>query len=133
MRESTTRFPLRFTASLAVFVLCASDVTVLHAQTQPTTPAVHWAKVSVDLPIEEVSFPAGEGAQIADAYCRICHTTGMVLRQPPLTQTQWLAEIQKMRAFWGSPMPVDQDAALAAYLARINGPATGRKSGATAK
>ena len=50
----------------------------------------------------------------------------MVLRQPPLTQSEWLTEIQKMRAFWGSLLPAEQDAALARYLAGINGPATGK-------
>ena len=38
-------------------------------------------------------------------------------------EQQWLAEIRKMRALWGAPIPVDEEQALSRYLARINGPA----------
>ena len=96
---------------------------VTRAQAQSVAAPVRWAKVSVDLPTSDSVFPPGDGAQFA-GYCEMCHSSGMVLRQPPLTKAQWLAEIQKMRAFFGSPMPADKDAALAAYLARINGPKT---------
>ena len=46
--------------------------------------------------------------------------------QPLLTQSQWLGEIRKMRVFWGSLLPPDQDAALARYLADIDGPSNGK-------
>jgi cytochrome c5 len=92
-------------------------------QAQGTSPApVKWTKLSVDLPVSDVIFPAGDGAQIANAYCLMCHSAGMVLRQPPLTEAEWLAEVQKMRALWGAPIPADQNQPLAQYLTRVNGP-----------
>ena len=80
-----------------------------------------WVKVSVDLPTSQISFPPGNGSIIANAYCLICHSAGMVLRQPPLTQDEWTAEINKMRNAFGAPIPADQVQALAQYLRSING------------
>jgi mono/diheme cytochrome c family protein len=84
-------------------------------------PIQKWTKVSVDLPTSQVSFPPGNGSVIANAYCLICHSAGMVLRQPPLTQDEWSSEINKMRNAFGAPLPADQVEALAKYLRSING------------
>jgi mono/diheme cytochrome c family protein len=84
-------------------------------------PIQKWTKVSVDLPTSQVSFPPGNGSVIANAYCLICHSAGMVLRQPPLTQDEWTVEINKMRNAFGAPLPADQVEALAKYLRSING------------
>jgi mono/diheme cytochrome c family protein len=84
-------------------------------------PIQQWTKVSVDLPVSQISFPPGDGSVIANAYCLICHSAGMVLRQPPLTQDEWTVEINKMRNAFGAPLPADQVEALAKYLRSING------------
>jgi mono/diheme cytochrome c family protein len=84
-------------------------------------PIQKWTKVSVDLPVSQISFPPGNGSVIANAYCLICHSAGMVLRQPPLTQDEWTVEINKMRTAFGAPLPADQVEALAKYLRSING------------
>jgi mono/diheme cytochrome c family protein len=84
-------------------------------------PVQKWVKVSVDLPASQVSFPPGNGSVIANAYCLICHSAGMVLRQPPLTQDEWTGEINKMRNSFGAPLPAEQVEALAKYLRSING------------
>ena len=83
-------------------------------------PVQRWAKVSVELPVSEASFPPGDGAEIT-GQCLICHSAGMVLRQPPLTKDEWTAEINKMRTAFGAPLPAGQVEALARYLYRING------------
>ena len=80
-----------------------------------------WVKVSVDLPTSQISFPPGNGSVIANAYCLICHSAGMVLHQPPLTQDEWTVEIDKMRNAFGAPIPADQVQALAEYLRSIDG------------
>ena len=84
-------------------------------------PIPKWTKVSVDLPTSQTPFPPGNGSVIANAYCLICHSAGMVLRQPPLTQDEWIGEINKMRNAFGAPLPADQVEALAEYLLSING------------
>jgi mono/diheme cytochrome c family protein len=84
-------------------------------------PVQKWTKVSVELPTSQISFPPGNGSVIANAYCLICHSAGMVLRQPPLTQDEWLGEVNKMRNAFGAPLPADQVEPLAKYLRSING------------
>jgi hypothetical protein len=93
----------------------------------PTPPP--WPVVKVDLPVSNAYFPAGDGADVANAQCLICHSAGMVLRQPPLTQNEWVGEINKMRNAFGAPLPADQIDALAKYLVRIN---AGQSSGGNA-
>jgi len=80
-----------------------------------------WIKVSVELPTSEALFPPGNGADIANGQCLICHSAGMVLRQPPLTQDEWTSEIEKMRNAFGAPLPADQVEPLAKYLHSIVG------------
>ena len=126
MNERMKLSALRLVEFLALLGVSAIGAPALHAQSASTQTPVQWTKVSVELPASDITFPAGDGADVANGYCLMCHSAGMVLRQPPLTQSQWLAEIQKMRAFWGSLLPAEQDAALARYLAGINGPATGK-------
>ena len=84
-------------------------------------PDQSWTKVSVELPTSQVLFPPGNGADIANGECLICHSAGMVLRQPPLTQDEWTSEIDKMRNAFGAPLPADQVEVLAKYLHSING------------
>ena len=86
-----------------------------------TGPAQTWAKVSVDMPTNYTAYPPGNGAEIANGQCMICHSADMVLRQPPLTEDEWTGEINKMRNSFGAPLPADQVAALAKYLHGING------------
>jgi hypothetical protein len=52
--------------------------------------------------------------------------------QPPLTQDQWISEINKMRTAFGAPLPADQVETLAKYLYRINGARATRVHGASA-
>jgi mono/diheme cytochrome c family protein len=86
-----------------------------------TGPVQSWAKVTVEFPTSHTAFPPGNGADIANGQCLICHSAGMVLRQPPLTVDEWTGEINKMRNSFGAPLPADQVAALARYLHSING------------
>jgi mono/diheme cytochrome c family protein len=84
-------------------------------------PVQTWAKVEVELPTSPTLFPAGNGADIANGQCLICHSAGMVLRQPPLTQDEWRSEVNKMRNAFGALLPADQVDALARYLYSIDG------------
>jgi cytochrome c5 len=84
-------------------------------------PAVRFTAVSVTLPSGSATFPPGKGSDIANANCVMCHSTGMVLRQPGLTVDEWSIEINKMRNAFGAPIPAEQVDELAHYLGVING------------
>jgi mono/diheme cytochrome c family protein len=89
-----------------------------------------WSKVTVELPTSNTLFPAGEGQSIANSQCLICHSAGMVLRQPARTQAQWKETINKMRSAYGAPLPAEQVDALAAYLTRVVAADSGGKPAA---
>lgn len=84
-------------------------------------PPVHFTTVDVTLPAGSVTFPPGPGSEIANANCVMCHSTGMVLHQPPLTVGEWTTEINKMRMGFGAPISADQVDQLAHYLNGIDG------------
>jgi mono/diheme cytochrome c family protein len=100
--------------------LAESNSTRARPQGEPV-PAVHFAPLNVELPVSSVVFPPGKGSEIANAYCLMCHSAGMVLRQPALTVNEWQTEIRKMQSAFGAPIPADQVDALARYLEGING------------
>jgi mono/diheme cytochrome c family protein len=111
---------------VALAGLLAVGAPQLRAENTASSPAktakqsdARWSKVSVELPTSLTPFPAGEGAVIANAQCLICHSAGMVLRQPARTQEQWKETINKMRSAYGAPLPAEQVDALAAYLSRL--------------
>jgi mono/diheme cytochrome c family protein len=91
-----------------------------------------WSTVTVELPASNTQFPAGEGQSIANTQCLICHSAGMVLRQPARTQAQWKETINKMRSAYGAPLPAEQVDALATYLARVVAADSGGKPVAAA-
>jgi hypothetical protein len=103
---------------LAGCVTGAADSPSVKSATLTPPP---WPVVKVDLPVSNAYFPAGDGADVANAQCLICHSAGMVLLQPPLTQKEWISEINKMRNSYGAPLPANQIETLAKYLFRING------------
>jgi len=91
------------------------------AKRQSDIALAHFAAINVSLPTSAAVFPAGQGSDIANANCLICHSAGMVLRQPPLTVAEWDTEINKMKGSFGAPIPSDQIDELAHYLGAING------------
>ena len=94
------------------------------AKRQSKIAPAHFAAITVSLPSGASDFPAGQGSDIANANCLICHSAGMVLRQPPLTVAEWNTEINKMKVSFGAPIPPDQIDELAHYLGGVNGRAT---------
>ena len=84
-------------------------------------PFIRFTPVNVELPVSSAPFPPGNGSQIANTQCLMCHSAGMVLRQPALTVDEWSTEIKKMRGSFGAPIPAEQVDELARYLGVING------------
>jgi mono/diheme cytochrome c family protein len=100
------------------------------AERQSDLVPVHFEALKVNLPASTALFPAGKGSEVANANCLICHSVGMVLRQPPLTVDEWRAEITKMKTAFGAPIPADQIGELADYLGTVDGRAGGSQPGA---
>lgn len=106
----------------AMPILLVIALTMLATRVVSSAPAAQtWTKVEVEFPVSQTLFPPGKGADIANGLCLICHSAGMVLRQPPLSRQEWSGEITKMRTAFGAPIPPDQVEVLATYLHAING------------
>lgn len=102
-------------ASLALAAVTATDVAA--AQAKPALIQIH--SVDVSLPASEVGFPVEAGSELAGR-CLICHSAGMVLKQPLMSEAQWKSEIIKMRNAYGAPVADPEIDALANYLSRVN-------------
>ncbi|WP_038580163.1 hypothetical protein [Dyella japonica] len=111
----------------AIALSMAVGVGALHpagAQTvRPAPIAIH--SVSVDLPVSHTSFPPGPGSELTGK-CLICHSAGMVLKQPALTQEEWTAEITKMRKVYGAPIDDSDVAPLSAYFTKVSADQQGK-------
>jgi mono/diheme cytochrome c family protein len=127
MREKPRFKSLVFVTSIVAILVMASGA-VWWSLAKADSPAGKknlasrpWTIVRVEWPASDEIFPPGVGADIAASQCVICHSAGMVLRQPPLTKDEWRAEIIKMRSAYGAPIPDDQVDGLSEYLKSING------------
>jgi mono/diheme cytochrome c family protein len=102
-----------------VLVAGAPRLQAENRSSSPAPPDAGWTKVSVQLPTSPTLFPAGQGADIANSQCVICHSPDMVLYQPARTQEQWKETINKMRSVYGAPLPAEQVDVLATYLSQL--------------
>jgi cytochrome c5 len=121
----------RLTKSLACGVVAAllslSVPVVAAPPTETAEPAGSVAAKGVTLRSESLSFPAsrrifpgGARANIANANCLTCHSAGMVLTQPKLSEADWTAEVNKMRNVYKAPIQESAVPAIVAYLATLN-------------
>src|SRR5689334_20205744 len=103
------RLPLMFIALSALWALAA------HAEDR-----IPLKSVNVEIPFGDRMFE-GPGSDVANNNCLACHSAGMVLDQPALSQAQWRAEVEKMLTAYKAPVdPKDVDA-IVAYLVSIKG------------
>ncbi len=75
---------------------------------------------SITFPTDPFSFQPGQGQEIANSYCVICHSADYIYMQPEHSQKKWQAIITKMKRIFGCPIPQDQIPTLATYLFQQN-------------
>ncbi len=79
------------------------------------------ASLSVNLPPDSRTFPAGKGVQAMVRNCTACHSPGMILNQPRMPEAAWAAEVAKMQAAFKAPVQKADVPAIVAYLTAIKG------------
>ena len=107
--------------SVAVLLICVAGASLPAAAGPDKLGSAVSRSQNVHMPEGALNFPRGEGSDLANAQCVICHSVGMVTRQPPLSFDEWKAEVAKMRAVYGAPLSADQIEPIARYLTTING------------
>ena len=78
-------------------------------------------EVSITLPPETGGFKAGQGLEVAQGNCLICHSVEYILTQPPMPRKFWEAEVKKMKEKYAAPVPPEVVPALVDYLAGTYG------------
>jgi hypothetical protein len=74
----------------------------------------------ISLPAHGRQFSGGPQSSVANTYCLMCHSGGMVMTQPPLTLSQWQAELHKMVKVYGCPLPQGNINELAQFIAHAS-------------
>ena len=69
------------------------------------------------LPPETATFKTGPGVEVAKTQCLVCHSADYISTQPRLPRAFWKANIEKMKAKYGAPIPADKVDVLIEYLA----------------
>jgi mono/diheme cytochrome c family protein len=78
--------------------------------------------VDVTLPDDAQSLPNGPGLEAAQNNCTGCHSPGMIVNQPAMSQAAWQAEVTKMRNVYKAPVDEKDVAAIVGYLTAVKGP-----------
>jgi len=90
-----------------------------------TCTTVAWfafaAPVKIELPHETETFKPGNGFEVANAQCLICHSADYVAIQPPMSRAFWKSSVQKMQQKYGAAIPDEQVEPLVGYLVKTYG------------
>jgi hypothetical protein len=77
--------------------------------------------VSIVLPYDEPDLPPGPHREQFQIACTTCHSTRLVLTQPPFAKAKWGEVVKKMVDVYGAPLNADDQARAVDYLAAIRG------------
>ena len=58
----------------------------------------------------------GDGKELVQSFCGICHSTTYITMQPPLPSASWEHLVDKMIRTFGAPIPRPAAQAISAYL-----------------
>ncbi len=71
---------------------------------------------SISLPYVEVRLADGEGRDIVERNCIMCHSLDYIPMQPKFTKAQWTAIVNKMTKTFGAPVPDDDVEKIIGFL-----------------
>ena len=80
-------------------------------------------RVSITLPPESVTLPAGPGMAVTETQCRMCHSLDYITTQPRGGAAQWQGVVTKMKNVYSVPLTEDESKAIVEYLASHYGTA----------
>lgn len=100
-------------------LLAAALVAAVVAPASLSAAPFTLTSVSVDLPAGDRMFPDGKGADAINNNCLACHSAGMVLSQPQLSEATWAAIVAKMINAYKAPVDPADVNAIVGYLASL--------------
>src|SRR5438309_3605017 len=72
--------------------------------------------VSITLPPEAVTLPAGPGMAVTETQCKMCHSLDYITTQPRGGAAQWQGVVTKMKTVYSAPLSADESKAIVEYL-----------------
>ncbi len=85
-------------------------------------PAVAGVAIeSIALPHEDLALPPGPHQRTFVSSCTICHSTRLVMTQPPFPRKKWTEVVQKMIKTYGAPVTPESTEEIAEYLVTVRG------------
>ena len=84
-------------------------------------PAVVTTVETIVLPHEEPELPPGPYQRTFATSCTICHSTRLVLTQPPFPRKQWTEVVHKMVKTYGAPITAEAEEQIVDYLTTVRG------------
>ena len=102
-----------------MFVVGISLAAILASPAARAVSAFELRSTTVDLPDGDRTFPPGPGADAVNNNCLACHSAGMVLNQPTLPKSTWVAEVNKMITNYKAPVAAKDVDAIVNYLANL--------------
>jgi sulfite dehydrogenase (cytochrome) subunit B len=86
-------------------------------------PAELTSKKVIELPADNpaAKLKPGPGLEKVQADCGVCHSTDYIVRQPRKSAKDWQAEVTRMVAAFGAPIPKPDEGIIVQYLATAYG------------
>jgi len=72
--------------------------------------------VSITLPPDAITLPAGPGADVTQTQCAFCHSLDYITTQPRGPAVQWQGVVTKMLKVYGAPIGEETARIIADYL-----------------
>jgi cytochrome c5 len=88
---------------------------------QPASASATLAVETIVLPYDEPELPPGPHQRTFATSCTICHSTRLVMTQPPFPRKKWAEVVQKMVKAYGAPINPDTAEQIADYLVTVRG------------
>jgi hypothetical protein len=76
---------------------------------------------TIVLPHDEPELPPGPHQRTFVVSCTICHSTRLVMTQPPLLRKQWAEVVHKMVKTYGAPIAPETEEQITEYLTTVHG------------
>lgn len=76
---------------------------------------------SIQLPEIKTELKAGEGKEVTERFCGICHSLDYITMQPKFARAQWTGVVNKMIKVMGAPIPEKDAKIIVGYLTAVYG------------
>ena len=119
------RRSIKWAALFGLMALCVLTREFSKAQPGATTvagPTTLTSQVhTLNLPQVDPQLPPGEGRNVVEVRCAVCHTPHYIMNQPPFSRKVWTAEVAKMQTAFGAPIPDPDAVKIINYLVGVRG------------